>query len=248
MKNLKGPSLFLLLIFLFIAAPLLADAPTIYGIGNAQNPYQPTVAQEYYDFLCDSKGVQLEPSLESLEQDFITPEMSSIISCTGAPGNYHFSINQIEWNTPISQVPSFKALSLFTQWQENPTIQELCSYLEGKVNARMGSGSAGSLQNWGAILENYSTSVIFPQADTFVNAYASGNLANMGAKTYSEYSFVNERGENVFSFTPVQQLLRLRTVTYNNYYNTTSPDPHDYYHRPTGIAVDGNALFLPSSN
>ncbi|MBX9742969.1 MAG: hypothetical protein K2W99_05490 [Chthoniobacterales bacterium] len=98
------------------------------------NPNSGIVAEEVYAFLCDSKAVQSEPSLEKLKEDFLDPQ-SSAITCEGTTDHYHFSINRALWNAAIT-VPSGYARQLFNQWKENPTVQELCYYLNDSIRQK----------------------------------------------------------------------------------------------------------------
>ncbi|MBX9742970.1 MAG: hypothetical protein K2W99_05495 [Chthoniobacterales bacterium] len=75
-----------------------------------------------------------------------------------------------------------------------------------------------------------------PQADKVVELYG------LRGNNWSTYSFVNEVGNVVFSFSPVTYLLNLKNIC-DQYYNSNRSDQHDYYHRPTLIELDRQAIF-----
>lgn len=225
---MKKISILIVLTLIAAICPIFADD---YSIGNSD---QPVIEEELYAFLCDSKAIQAEPSVEKLKEDFLGSE-NNAITCEGTPCNYHFSVNPWQWNMRVSTVPSAYAQQLFDQWRQNPTVQELCYYLNDGMRQKQKLGPGAG---WLSLKYKYPQSVTIPQADKVVNSYPLYGRGN----NWSTFSFVNEAGKSVFSFSPVTYLLTLKDKC-DQYYNNNARDHHDYFHRPVLIELDGQAIF-----
>lgn len=219
----------LFLVLSSVTSSVIAQTPALYPIGS---PDQPVVLGEYCTFLTDSKAVQSETSLQSIEEDFLGAA-NSLITHTGEPGKYQFLVSMADVNQVMNAVPSEQAQQLFNAWRENPTVKELCSYANDQVHIQLKFGSPSGISPWShtaytedavSIMSSYPYSVTLPLADLMVRDYYTGKV----------FSFVNERGLIVFTITRAQ-LISLES-SFTGYEKTVN------YHRPTLITKNGVPL------
>lgn len=213
---------FILFIIAFLSF-LAEKAAAGYPIGSAN---QPVVLGEYESFLEDCAAVQTEPALA---ENFLGPEMSAI-TFSGEVNKYAFFLPLAHVMDVIHEVPSEDAQKLFNIWRQNPTVKELCSYLNDKIHIQLRLTPPSRVSPWSHLPYNeepflmtntYPCSTSLADAEKLASSYWAGN----------SYQFWNEASHLVFSLSR-NQLITLETsfATYPSMVN---------FHRPTFLTADG---------